>query len=208
MKTLFKCITILFFTTVINAQSKYEQKMGKAMRLWNESKIEKASNLFEEIAKEEKENWLPFYYVALVNVTSTFYTKDKSGIQSQLVKAQENLDLSKTYSPRNPENIVLQALLYTAEMLQDIARKAPTLVPKIEGLYQKALAMAPQNPRVVAGFADWKYNSAKHFKQEVTPYCDALKKAILLFNKEKSSIPFAPTWGKERAQTLINQCGV
>ncbi|WP_010522883.1 hypothetical protein [Aquimarina agarivorans] len=67
-----KSISIISFVLVAffaNAQSNYEKGMQKAFGLWQENKIEEASNLFERIANAEKENWLPYYYVANVNVT-------------------------------------------------------------------------------------------------------------------------------------------
>jgi len=132
MKTLVKIIVALCFTTLVNAQGKYEKGMGQAMSLWGAQKTEEASNLFERIGKVEKENWLPYYYVALVNVTSTFQTKDKSKIPVMLQKAQENLNMAMTYSSENPENMVLQALLHTADMMQDPKPSSSSLFCRLE----------------------------------------------------------------------------
>jgi len=206
MKIIFKLIAVLCCTVSINAQGNYEEGMKKALSFWEGKKIEDASNLFEQIAKTEKENWLPYYYIALMNVTEALSNTNKEDTPSQLKKAQENLDISKTLTSNNPENMVLQALLFIADLIQDPKIKSQNLAPKIEALYQKALTIAPKNPRVVAGFADWKYNSAKYLKQDTAPYCSALKKSLLLFEAKKPSVPFAPTWGKDRVQMLVNQC--
>ena len=205
MKTLVTTICTLLISLSFNAQSNYEKGMQQAFDLWGAKKNEAASNLFERIAKAEKENWLPYYYVALVNTTSTFIQKDRSSVPAKLDKAQEYINLAGTFTENNAEIMVLQALIHTAEMLQD-GSKAQTLAPKIEGIYQRALKIAPKNPRVVANFADWKIGSARYFKQDITPYCDALKKALLLFENDKPSEPFDPTWGKERTEQLIKEC--
>jgi len=52
-----------------------------------------ASDLFERIASAEKSNWLPNYYVALVNTTTAFGTKDKDKVNLLLSKAQKALDI-------------------------------------------------------------------------------------------------------------------
>ena len=205
MKTLVTTICALLISVSFYAQSNYEKGMQHAFELWGAQKNSDASNLFERIAKAEKENWLPYYYVALVNTTGTFLQKDRSKVPAQLEKAQEFINLAGTFTENNVEIMVVQALIHTAEMLQD-GSKAPTLAPKIEGIYQKALEIAPKNPRVVANFADWKIGSARYFKQDVTPYCGALKKALLLFENDKPLEPFGPTWGKERTLQLIKEC--
>lgn len=205
MKTLVTLIATLLITVSINAQTKYEKGMQQAFKIWGTNDIEATSNLFERIAKAEKENWLPYYYVALVNTTNSFMEKDKSKIAAQLEKAQEFLNLSKIYTKDNVEIEVIQALIFTAEMMQDVT-KGQSLAPKIESIYQRALAMNPKNPRVVVNFAEWKIRSAKFFKQDTTPYCNALKKGLLLFDSYESKEPFGPTWGKEHALQLISEC--
>lgn len=207
MKTLVTLISTLLISLTINAQTKYEQGMQQAFDLWGKQKNEAASNLFERIAKVEKENWLPYYYASFVTVMSTFNNPDKSKVPAQLQKAQENLNMAKMYSQENPENMVLQALLHTADMMQNPAKKGQTLAPKIEGIYQKALAISPENPRVVVSFADWKIGGARYFKEDTTPYCEALKKGLLLFDTYEQKEPFGPDWGKERAEQQYAECG-
>ena len=65
-------IIALFISALIMAQGKFEEGMGKAFQLWKEGKSDEASAMFERIASAEKNSWLPNYYVALVNTTSSF----------------------------------------------------------------------------------------------------------------------------------------
>jgi len=206
MKTVLKITLVLFFSISLNAQSEYEKGMQTAFDTWQKYKPEEASKQFESIANKEKDNWLPYYYVALVNISNTFYSSDRSKIPTQLENAKRNIVVSKKLSPNNVENIVLEALILTSEMIQNTAKNSNELAPKIEALYQKALAISPENPRVVAGYADWQYNSALYLKQDVTPYCDALKKALVLLKNEKEAYKFAPRWGRERVEMLLKNC--
>lgn len=206
MKKLFKIIIGLSVTFSALGQNSYQEKMQKAFKLWENSKIEKASTLFEHIAEQERENWLPYYYASLVNITSTFHSKNKTGINLKLKKAQENLNMAMLFSGNNPENMVLQALLFTADMLQDMPSKTTSLAPKIELIYEKAIRVAPKNPRVISSYTDWKYHKAKYLNKNTAPQCKAMEKLLSLFDTYKSDDPFGPSWGKERVVQLIAKC--
>ena len=77
---------VLFISSLISAQGKYEEGMGKAFSLWKDGKNSEASDMFERIAGAEKDKWLPNYYVALVNTTTAFQTKDKEKSRSSVVR--------------------------------------------------------------------------------------------------------------------------
>ena len=41
-------------------------------------------------------------------------------------------------------------------------------------IYEKAMPIAPENPRVVSNRAQWLMGSARFFGKDVTPYCKDL----------------------------------
>ena len=125
----------------------------------------------------------------------------------QLEKAKEFLDLAKAISPDNPELMVLEALINTAWIAYDGATYGMTLSGKNFQLYEQALAMAPQNPRVVLSKAEWDMGSAKYFGKDITPYCKDVEKSLELFANFSNDTPFYPSWGKDRAEVVLNQCG-
>src|SRR6187431_3014096 len=107
--------TIALFVAIISsAQGQFEQGMTKAFQLWTEGKNTEASDLFERIASAEKTSWLPNYYVAFVNTTTSFGTQDKTQINALLAKAQNALDTEMIKNQNNAELYVMQALIYTA----------------------------------------------------------------------------------------------
>ena len=142
-------ITLILFATVTTAQEQYTTGMQKAFQLWGEGKISEASNMFERISSAELDNWLPAYYAAQVNTVASFGEQDKEKLTQQLEKAQEFIDIAKAISPDNPEILVQQAMIYTAWVASDGATYGMTLSGKVVALYQKALQLAPDNPRVV-----------------------------------------------------------
>jgi len=205
MKTL--VITLLMaFTSLMNAQSTYEKGMGKAFELWEAKNNQEAINLFERIAIAEKNNWIPYYYAAQIGILGTFEIEDAAVKKIQLEKAKQYLNESKSRTKDNVEVLVLEAIFYTAKLMTDPGTYGPTLSPKIEGMYQQAKAMAPNNPRVVVQHANWKMGSAKFFGKDPKVYCPELEKALALFDTEKESVPFYPSWGKERTQNQIEEC--
>ena len=200
-------IAIVFFiTSLVSAQGQFEQGMGKAFQLWDEGKNTEASAMFERIAAAEKTSWLPNYYVALVNTTTAFGTKDKEQISLLLDKAQNALDVELIKTPNNAELLVMQALIHTAWIAFDPMTNGQKLSGTVMELYAKAEALAPENPRAVFGKAEFEIGGAKFWGKDTKPMCAQIEKAIGLFATFKPETPFSPKWGLERAQEALKNC--
>lgn len=197
---------IFFICNVISAQSQFETGMQKAFTLWNENKSAEASALFERIAAAEKTNWLPLYYVALINTTEAFKTKDKQTISALLAKAQSAQDSATALSSNNAELLVMQAMINTAWIVADPMTNGMKLSAPTNELYAKALIIAPNNPRVVFGKAEFEIGSAKFFGNDTKPMCAEIERSISLFANFKPETPFSPKWGKDRAEAALLKC--
>ena len=205
MKTFITSIAF-FICSLLSAQSQYEQGMGKAMQLWGEGKSEEASALFERIASAEKTNWLPNYYVAMVNTTEAFDPKNKEKLPALLTKAQDAIDNATVISPNNPEIMVVQAMLYTAWIVQDPMTNGMKYSGKAMEQYFKAQAIAPENPRVVFCKAEFEIGGAKWTGANTKVLCKEVERSIDLFAKFKPETPFSPKWGLDRAQETLKNC--
>jgi hypothetical protein len=202
------------FTTAIvlsgffaQAQTQFEQGMGKAFELWKAGKSTEASAMFERIASVEKDSYLPNYYVALVNTTAAFQVQsDKEKVAALLNKAQESLDIEFVKNPQNPEILVMQALIYTAWIASDPMTNGMKLSGKVLELYAKAENIAPENPRVVFGKAEFEIGGARYFKQDTSAMCGQIDKSITLFSNFKPETVFHPNWGLDRALEAQKQC--
>lgn len=199
-------IITLFICSLASAQGQFEQGMGKAFKLWGEGKNSEASDLFERIASAEKGSWLPNYYVALVNTTSAFGTKDKEKVNLLLSKAQNALDIEMVKNPNNAELLVLQAMIHTAWIVYDPMTYGPTLSAKVMELYGKAEAIAPDNPRVVFSKAEFEIGGAKFWGTDTKPICAEIERSIALFATFKPETAFSPKWGLDRATEALNNC--
>tara|TARA_R110002049_G_scaffold4842_6_gene34215 strand:- start:6600 stop:7223 length:624 start_codon:yes stop_codon:yes gene_type:complete len=199
-------IIAILFATGIAAQTKYQKGMQKAFALWEEGKMIETSQLFERISKAEPTKWLPAYYVATVEILGSFGLKDETVLKAKLNKAQEFLDIAKSNSENNPEILITQAFLNLGYIAFDGQKYGMTLSGQNTQLYTKALAIAPENPRVILGNAEWNMGTAKFFGKSTKPYCEEIKRAIELGKKEKIDIEFYPKFMLARAEETLKQC--
>ncbi len=199
--------TIAFFIcSLLTAQSQYEQGMGKALGLWKEGKANEASALMERIASVEKTNWLPNYYVALINTTEAFNPANKANAATLIEKAQKAQDEATLISPSNPELMVMQAMIYTAIIVQDPMTNGMKYSGLAREEYNKAIAIAPNNPRVVFCRAEFEIGGARWTGADTKALCKEVARSIELFGADKPETPFSPSWGMDRAQQKLLEC--
>ena len=200
-------IAIAFFvTSLVSAQTQFEQGMGKAFGLWKEGKSTEASDLFERIASAEKTSWLPNYYVALINTTEAFKPENREKVTVLLDKANAALDAELAKNPKNAELLVVQAMAKTALLASNPMTYGMTLSPKITQIYTLANLLAPENPRVVFCKAEFGIGGAKWSGADVKQLCGEVEKSIGLFATFKPETPFSPKWGLERATEALKNC--
>ena len=206
MKTVIVSIVMLA-TSLVSGQAQFEQGMEKAFQLWGEGKNAEASAMFERIASAEKNNWLPNYYVALVNTTTAFQNlNDPTKVTALLDKAQQALDVEFGRQPENAEILVMQAMIYTAWVAADPMTNAMKYSARVMEMYDKAQAIDPENPRVIFGRAEFEIGGARYFGSDTTPMCNQIDKAIALFATFKPETPFHPNWGQDRALEAQKAC--
>ncbi len=199
-------LAVLFMVAISTAQTQFEQGMTKAFGLWKEGKNTEASAMFERIAAAEKTSYLPNYYVALINTTSSFTEKDKTKVDLQLTKAQDALDIELIKDQNNAELYALQALIYTAYVVADPMTNGMKYSAKVMEACAKGKAIDPNNPRIVFGEADYQLGGAKWTGVDTKPLCVQVDKAIELFGTFKPETAFSPKWGLDRALEAQKSC--
>ncbi|GFD81160.1 hypothetical protein KUL118_40220 [Tenacibaculum sp. KUL118] len=199
-------LVLLIFTISVSAQSKYEKGMTKAFELWGANETTEAAQLFERISKAEKDNWLPSYYAGMINILESFQIKEEATLIAKLNNAQEFLDIAKSISPENPEILIIQALLHVSYMAFDGQKYGMTMSMKNAALYEKALKIAPNNPRVILSKAESDMGAARFFGQSTEPFCNNVKRAIELGKEEKIKEKFYPKFNIQRAEQVLKKC--
>ena len=197
---------VLLCSALVFSQTNYEKGMQKAFELWKTDKTDDAQNMFERIAAAEPDEWLPHYYIAQINSLKSWGVKDVSVLKRQLEKAQEHLNTAMSISKKNPELMVMQAQVWTNWVAFDGMTYGMKYSGKISEIYNEAAEIAPNNPRVIFGRAEWNINSAKYFGQDTKPFCNEIKKSVTLFEDFKPGSSLHPNWGKERAVEAMKEC--
>ena len=203
-----KIITIiaLFVASIVSAQGQFEQGMGKALQTWKEGKPAEAVAQLERIASVEKTNWLPNYYIALINTTQAFREQDKTKMLSLIESAQKAQDVCNDLPMDNPEVLVMQAMIHTASIVYDPMTNGQRLSGDVMYILNKAYKIAPENPRVVFQKASFEIGMAQYFGQDTKPMCAQIEKSIELFATFKPESAFHPSWGLDRAQAELKKC--
>lgn len=203
-----KIITIiaLFVASLVSAQGQFEQGMGKALQTWKEGKPSEAVALLERIASVEKTNWLPNYYIALINTMQAFEEKDKNKMQSLIESAQKAQDVCNELATDNPEVLVMQAMIHTASIVFDPMTNGQKLSGDVLYILNKASQIAPENPRVIFQKASFEIGMANYFGQDTQAMCAQIEKSIELFATFKPETALHPNWGLEKAQDALKNC--
>lgn len=203
-----KIITIiaLFVASLVSAQGQFEQGMGKALQTWKEGKPAEAVAQLERIASVEKTNWLPNYYIALINTTQAFREQDKTKMLSLIESAQKAQDVCNDLAMDNPEVLVMQAMIHTASIVYDPMTNGQRLSGDVMYILNKAYKIAPENPRVVFQKASFEIGMAQYFGQDTKPMCAQIEKSIELFATFKPESALHPNWGLDRAQDELKKC--
>ena len=203
-----KLITIIamFVASIVSAQTQFDQGMKKALQTWKDGNSKEALVQLEQIAKTEKTNWLPNYYIAFINTTQAFGEKDKAKKVTLLNAAQKAQDVCNELAQENPEVLVLQAMIHTAWIVYDPMTNGQRLSGDVMYILNKAYKIAPENPRVVFQKASFEKGMAEYFGQDTKPMCVQIEKSIELFATFKPESAFHPSWGLDKAQEAVKAC--
>ena len=203
-----KLITIIamFVASIVSAQTQFDQGMKKALQTWKNGNSTEALVQFEKIASVEKTNWLPNYYIALINTTQAFGEQDKTKMLSLIESAQKAQDFCNDLAMDNPEVLVMQAMIHTASIVYDPMTNGQKLSGDVMYILNKAYKLAPENPRVVFQKASFEIGMAQYFGQDTKPMCAQIEKSIELFATFKPETAFHPSWGLDKAQEAVKAC--
>ena len=196
----------MFVASIVSAQTQFDQGMKKALQTWKNGNSTEALVQFEKIASVEKTNWLPNYYIALINTTQAFGEQDKTKMLSLIESAQKAQDFCNDLAMDNPEVLVMQAMIHTASIVYDPMTNGQKLSGDVMYILNKAYKIAPENPRVVFQKASFEIGMAQYFGQDTKPMCAQIEKSIELFATFKPETAFHPSWGLDKAQEAVKAC--
>ncbi len=211
MKTLILTIATALISIATMAQSPaYQKAMGKALTEMGAAKsaedLQKVANSFDRISVKADGDYLPKYYAALNLIHQSFYTSGAAEKDAIIEGALSRIKEAQELSPGNDELEVLNGYALMAKMVADPQTRGAQYSPMIMQSYGKAMAMDPSNPRAAALMARMQLGQAQFFGSEPTEACALAQKSIPLFDAEKAE-GFNPTWGRNQAEEVLQNCG-
>lgn len=178
--------------------------MDSAFR--NPQNLLSLSNSFERIATAEKNQWLPYYYAAFLQINYAFMQQDITGNDVIADKASILLNKADSLMPNNSEISCLKSMVATVRMLVSPQQRYMEFGPEIERQLEAAKTQDPSNPRPYY----LKGENLKNTPEQFGGGCQAAR-ASLTTAKEKFLVfkpasELTPSWGIERVNQLLNDC--
>lgn len=205
-------VTLVFCASLSYAQSdKYMGAMQKNLSMMdsafaNPSSMLVLSNNFERIGVAEKNQWLPYYYAAFLQVNYGFRSEDMSGADPIADKAEALLNKADSLSPNNSEISTLRAMATSLKMLVSPQQRYMEMAPMVEASLAQAEAQDPSNPRPYYFKAQSLSKTPSQFGGGCDPAMELAKIAKEKFASFKPASAIAPTWGAEQNEMMMKGC--
>ena len=188
----------------IKAMSNGLSGLGKAQTYED---LQKVAGQFERIAANAKSEWEPQYYTALTFINMSLRVQEISQKDALTSKAQGFIDRAIEIEPNHSEIVALQGFKYMIELSADPDTRGQMLSPKAMQFLGQALKIDPENPRANIFMAQMEFGMAQFFGSPTDRACTRAQKALDLFNAQPAKASFEPSWGKDTAEEMTQQCG-
>ena len=161
---------------------------------------------FENIAANEGDKWIPYYYAAYCNLQTVFSEGSEVNIDMVLDKADKYLAKARELSPENDEVEVLQGWIYQGRIMADPMGRGQQYSQKAAESFGKAKNINPDNPRIYFLTGQNVLHTPEAFGGGKDAACPYFVKAAEKYVSFKPETPISPNWGMEYNQKLANDC--
>lgn len=205
------------FVIAINSFSQSE-KYTKAMEQLvpavdttrNVDGLNNLANSFQRIADAEKNQWLPYYYAALANVSAAYtMSMGQMGMADKTDpiadKAEGLLNKAAELSKDNSEIYCVKKMIASLRLLGDPQNRYMTYGPAAEEALATAKRLNPGNPRVTLLEAQDKFFTPEQFGGSKTEAKKLFEEAIKKYEAFKPETNIHPTWGMAQAKYFLSE---
>jgi hypothetical protein len=164
------------------------------------------ANAFERIANAEKNQWLPYYYAALVNINmaNTYFTMQQlDKIDPLMDKAQPFLLKAQELEKNNSELYCLEKMFNTGKMMADPMNRYMTYGPAAAEALATAKGLDPNNPRVYLLEGIDKYYTPEQFGGSKTEGKALFAEAATRLDTFKPKSSIHPSWGRSQVKYFL-----
>jgi len=147
------------------------------------------------------------YYIALADyrIADRLFAageQNKDAVSEHLKTAVEHLKEATRLDPQAAEAYSLLSSAYGRQIALNPV-KSMVLGPRAGKAAQKALQLAPDNPRVMLSAAISAFNTPKMFGGSKEKGLQGFQRAAELFAREEPTDPIQPTWGHSRTYAWL-----
>ena len=195
------------------------EKFVKAMET-NIARIDSAKSVqdwvditaaFERIAEAEKNQWLPYYYVALGNVMAgtmslgdNLYGNNAEKTDPKADAAEKALNKAISLSKETSETWVIKKMIISLRMLGDVMNRAMTAMPEATAALDNAKKLDANNPRIYILEGQDKYYTPEQYGGSKDEAKVLFEKAQKLFETFKPETTIHPNWGKNQVGYFLS----
>lgn len=209
MKKLFLA-ALLAISVSTFAQTSYEKAMiDKIAQVEQQKKSDEftaLTNDFTRIGDKEKNQWLPYYYVAFTNIQKGRIAM-REGKMTELdaiaAEAQKPLDLAMGLSKDNAELLILQKMIHGLKMMVDPQSRFMSEGMLAADALSKAEKLDSENPRITLLKAEDTYYTPEQFGGSKTKGLELFQKSLDQFKVYKPKTALDPNWGKAEAEYFL-----
>jgi len=166
---------------------------------------------FERIAEAEKNQWLPYYYVALGNVMSgtmslgdNLYGNNTEKTDPKADAAEKALNKAISLSKETSETWVIKKMIISLRMLGDVMNRAMAAMPEATAAIDNAKKLDENNPRIYILEGQDKYYTPEQYGGSKDEAKVLFEKAQKLFETFRPETSIHPNWGKNQVTYFLS----
>ncbi len=215
MKKQFLFITVFTIAITSFSQSeKYTKAMEQLVPAVDTTRtldgLTNLANSFQRIADAEKNQWLPYYYAAMTNVSAAYVmSMGQMGMADKTDpiadKAEALLNKAGELSKDNSEIFCVKKMIASLRLMGDPQNRYMTYGPAAEEALATAKSLNPANPRVTLLEAQDKFFIPEQFGGSKTEAKKLFEESIKKYEAFKPETSIHPTWGMAQAKYFLSQ---
>jgi len=215
MKKQFLSVTaVLIAITSFSQSEKYtiamEQLVPAVDTTRNLDGLTNLANSFQRIADAEKNQWLPYYYAALANVSAAYMmSMGQMGMADKTDpiadKAEGLLNKADELSKDNSEIYCVKKMIASLRLIGDPQNRYMIYGPAAEEALGTAKSLNTDNPRVTLLEARDKLFTPEQFGGSKEEAKKLFEEAIKKYESFKPETSIHPAWGLKQAQHFLSE---
>jgi tetratricopeptide (TPR) repeat protein len=170
-----------------------------------EADYAKAMHVFERIAKVEKSEWLPNYYIAFCAGVLAGKEKDNNLAEELTDKAEAYLAIADSLSPQNSEIYVMKAQIAFTQIKVNVMERGMKNTMQASRYLTQALQYDNQNPRAYLMAGMGKFVMPEQVGGNKKAACELFTQADVLLKKSPKDT-IMPHWGIEESTNMLSKC--